>query len=67
MTGEYGIDWDGPVPLEENPLEIPPTISPLTGEQLIELEARILALRESTLIGDKLELYQLAREFLSPQ
>ena len=65
VTDEYGIDWDGPVPLcNENSVEIPPTNPDLTSEKLREFEANSVALRESTLKEDKLKLYKLAKESL---
>ena len=60
----YGIDWDGPVPLEEDTVDIPPTSSPLTDEQLAEFDSRTASLWESSITDDKLKLYRLAREFL---
>ena len=64
VTDVYGIDWDSPVPLEEDTVEIPPTSSPLTDEQLAEFDSRTASLRESSITDDKLKLYRLAREFL---
>lgn len=57
VTDEYGIDWNGPVPLEEDTVDIPPTSSPLIDEQL----------RQSSITDDKLKLYKLAKEFLEQQ
>ena len=68
VTDEYGVDWDGPIPLfNENSVEIPPTNPDLTHELLQEFEANSVALRESTLIEDKLKLYKLAKESLFQQ
>jgi hypothetical protein len=67
VTDEYGIDWDGPIPLfNENSVEIPPTNPDLSRELLREFEANSVALRESTLIEDKLKFYKLAKESLFP-
>lgn len=68
VTDEYGVDWDGPIPLfNESSVEIPPTNPDLTRELLQEFEANSFALRESTLIEDKLKLYKLAKESLFQQ
>ena len=64
VSDEYGIDWDGPVPLDEDAVEIPPTSSPLTDEQLADLESRAEVLQDSLITDDKIKLYKLAKEFL---
>ena len=64
VTDEYGIDWNGPVPLDEDTVEIPPTSQALTDEQVADLESRTELLRESSITDDKIKLYKLAKEFL---
>ena len=64
VTDEYGIDWNGPVPLEEDTVDVPPTSSPLTDEQLADLDSRTELLRESSITDDKLKLYKLTKKFL---
>lgn len=63
----HGIDWDGPVPLEEDTIEVPPTSSPLTDEQLADFDSRTASLKESSIKDDKLKLYRLSRGFLEQQ
>ena len=53
VSGVYGIDWDGPVPLEEDTIEVPPTSSPLTDEQLADVDTRTASLQESSITDDK--------------
>ena len=50
----HGIDWDGPLPQEENDAEqvdVPHGDSPLTEEQYRQLEANILPLAGSSNYG----------------
>lgn len=44
----YGIDWHH-VPLEKDTVEIPPTSSPLTDEQLADFDSTTASLRESSI------------------
>ena len=66
VTDKYGIDWDGPIPLDDSSVDIPPTSPALTSEQLTQFEERTMALQESTLTEDKLKLYKLAKKYLHP-
>ena len=49
VTDVYGSDWDGPVLLEEDTVEIPPISSPLTDEQLADFDSRTASLRQSSI------------------
>ena len=67
VTDDYGIDWHGPVSLDEDTVEVPLLSSPLADEQLADLTLRTGLLRESSIIDDKLRLYKIAKEFLEQQ
>ena len=58
----HGIDWDGPLPQEENDadqVDVPPCDSPLTEEQYRQLQANISPLAESSNYGINLVLDSL--------
>jgi hypothetical protein len=64
---QYGIDWDGPVPAEDDmdvdAVQVPETTCPLSQEHLDELVATIDPLRESNSYG--IDIYLETMEFVN--
>ncbi len=58
VDNDYGIDWDGAFPIEERQVnaQVPDTPSPITHEQIRDLNTRTTILRQSLRTEDKVTL-----------
>ena len=60
---EFGIDWSGPVPLQQvDSVDIPTFESPLSQQETTALQAQINPLAQSDMLG--VDLYLAVREFI---
>ena len=63
----YGIDWNGPIPLEDDnvTVDVPSLTSPMNDEQLSAFVNENLTLLQSSKTEDKLALYKKARNYVA--
>ena len=61
----YGIDWGGPVPIEDldSSVTVPETHCPLTACDMLELQCNVAPLASSTEYG--VDLYTRTLQFVS--
>ena len=59
----YGVDWDGPLPTDENIVEVPDTPCPLSHESYAVLTNEVNPLDETTVHG--MDLYERTLAFVT--
>ena len=67
VNDTYGIDWNGPIPLEDDnvTVDVPSLTSPMNDEELLTFVNENLALLQSSKTEDKLALYKKARNYVA--
>lgn len=62
---QFGVDWEGLLSAEHNDdtVEVPETTCPLTSADMVQLQADISPLSESSQYG--MDLYEKALQFVS--
>ncbi len=66
IPNDYGVDWDGPFPdEEEGTIQIPDTPQPITNEQLDQFNNNNHRLLSSKNTEDKVRFYRIIRDYVS--